>query len=305
MDRSPIIEIRSLTKYFGQFRAVYNLDLTVNKGDIYGFLGPNGAGKSTTIRMLMSLIAPTSGNISVFGKSLNSHRNEILSGIGAIVEKPDFYLYLTAEQNLRILAKMNALDLNTKQIHKALDQVGLLDRAKSKVKTFSYGMKQRLGIAQALLHDPELIVLDEPTNGLDPVGVKEIRELILRLRSEQNKTIFLSSHILPEVELIANRMVIINKGTAVIEGSVHELLNSGMLTVTFSIDNIEKSKDILRESQFASSVLGFSNDSNLHIKLSKERIADCTSFLVDNGIGVDGISSTRSLEEYFLSITRS
>jgi len=304
MDRNSIIEIRSLCKSFGQFKAVYNLDLTVNKGDIYGFLGPNGAGKSTTIRMLMSLITPTSGSISVFGKPLTTHRNHILAGIGAIVEKPDFYLYLTAEENLRILGKLNSIDLSSKQIHRSLDQVGLLDRANSKVKTFSYGMKQRLGIAQALLHDPELIVLDEPTNGLDPVGVKEIRELILKLRSEQDKTIFLSSHILPEVELIANRMVIINKGSAVIEGSVNELLNSGMLTVNFSIDNIEKTKEVLRDSQFESSVLGFSEDSKLYIKLSKERITDCTSFLVDHGIGIDGISSTRSLEEYFLSITR-
>lgn len=200
MDRNSIIEIRSLCKSFGQFKAVYNLDLTVNKGDIYGFLGPNGAGKSTTIRMLMSLITPTSGSISVFGKPLTTHRNHILAGIGAIVEKPDFYLYLTAEENLRILGKLNSIDLSSKQIHRSLDQVGLLDRANSKVKTFSYGMKQRLGIAQALLHDPELIVLDEPTNGLDPVGVKEIRELILKLRTEQQKTIFLSSHILPEVE---------------------------------------------------------------------------------------------------------
>lgn len=304
MDRQSVIEIRSLSKMFGQFRAVGNLDLTVHKGDIYGFLGPNGAGKSTTIRMLMSLITPTSGDIQVFGKSLAAHRNAILSGIGAIVEKPDFYLYLTAEQNLRILGKLSGMDISTNRIHASLDQVGLLDRAKSKVKTFSYGMKQRLGIAQALLHDPELIILDEPTNGLDPVGVKEIRELILQLRSDHRKTIFLSSHILPEVELIANRMVIINKGSAVIEGNVQELLNSGMLTVNFSIDDIEKAKTALIESQFASSVLGFSGHSNLHIKLSKERIPDCTAFLVDNGIAIDGISSTRSLEEYFLSITR-
>jgi ABC-2 type transport system ATP-binding protein len=304
MDKTPVIEIKSLCKMFGQFRAVGNLDLTVFKGDIYGFLGPNGAGKSTTIRMLLSLITPTSGDISVFGQSLAQHRNDILRKIGAIVEKPDFYLYLTAEQNLRFLGKLSGLDITMKHIHQALDQVGLLDRAKSKVKTFSYGMKQRLGIAQALLHDPELIVLDEPTNGLDPVGVKEIRELILRLKSDHNKTIFLSSHILPEVELIANRMVIINKGSAIIEGNVNDLLNSGMLTVTFSVDDPNKSKSIILDSVLEQSFLGIS-EYQVHMKLSKERIADCTSFLVDNGIRIDGITSTRSLEEYFLSITRS
>ena len=304
MDKHPVIEIKSLCKMFGQFRAVGNLDLTVYKGDIYGFLGPNGAGKSTTIRMLLSLITPTSGEISVFGQSLAIDRNDILRRIGAIVEKPDFYLYLTAEQNLRFVGKLSGMDITTKHIHQALDQVGLLDRAQSKVKTFSYGMKQRLGIAQALLHDPELIVLDEPTNGLDPVGVKEIRELILQLKSDHNKTIFLSSHILPEVELIANRMVIINKGSAIIEGSVNDLLNSGMLTVSFSVDDARKSQSLIQNSALAQSFLGI-NDHQLHMKLSKERIADCTSYLVDNDIAIDGITSTRSLEEYFLSITRS
>lgn len=304
MDKNPVIEIKSLCKMFGQFRAVGNLDLTVYKGDIYGFLGPNGAGKSTTIRMLLSLITPTSGDISIFGSSLAEHRNQILKRIGAIVEKPDFYLYLTAEQNLRFLGKLSGMDITTKHIHRALDQVGLLDRAQSKVKTFSYGMKQRLGIAQALLHDPELIVLDEPTNGLDPVGVKEIRELILQLKADHGKTIFLSSHILPEVEIIANRMVIINKGSAIIEGSVNDLLNSGMLSVAFSVDDVQKSQMLIKGSALAPSFLGVS-EHQLHMKLSKERIPECTSFLVENQIAIDGITSTRSLEEYFLSITRS
>ena len=303
MDKSPIIQIKSLCKTFGQFRAVGNLDLTVYEGDIYGFLGPNGAGKSTTIRMLLSLITPTSGEISVFGHTLSSHRNAILRRIGAIVEKPDFYLYLSAEQNLRILGKLSGMDITTHHIHKALDEVGLLDRANSKVKTFSYGMKQRLGIAQALLHDPELIILDEPTNGLDPVGVKEIRELILRLKADLGKTIFLSSHVLSEVELIANRMVIINKGTAVIEGSVNDLLNSGMLTVAFSVNDVHKAGTIIHASPFIQSFLGIS-EHHIHMKLSKERIPDCTALLVNNDIQIDGITSTRSLEEYFISITK-
>ena len=207
---------------FGQFRAVGNLDLTVYKGDIYGFLGPNGAGKSTTIRMLLSLITPTSGEISVFGQSLAINRNDILRKIGAIVEKPDFYLYLTAEQNLRFLGKLSGMDITTKHIHQALDQVGLLDRAQSKVKTFSYGMKQRLGIAQALLHDPELIVLDEPTNGLDVMTTRGLRGFLQELRGEGRCVIF-SSHIMQEVAALCDRIVIIASGRVTAQGTPDEL----------------------------------------------------------------------------------
>ena len=253
MQPIPIIEIKDLSKSFGSFKAVDNLSLTVNQGDIYGFLGPNGAGKSTTIRMMMSLIQPSSGYINIFGMPLSQHRSSIARRIGAIVEKPDFYLYLTAAKNLEILGKLSGANVSKKSIDAILDTVGLLDRASSKVKTFSYGMKQRLGIAQALLHNPDLIVLDEPTNGLDPVGVKEIRELILSLSREQNKTIFLSSHILSEVEIIATNMVIINKGCTIVEGNVQELLNKGLLKVNFTVDKPKQALECLNTSRFNSS----------------------------------------------------
>ncbi|MDP4191157.1 MAG: ATP-binding cassette domain-containing protein, partial [Bacteroidota bacterium] len=163
-----VIEVQGLTKQFKDVLAVNNLDLNVYKGDVFGFLGPNGAGKSTTIRMLLSLIKPTSGSIRIFGKPLDKDRKEILRKIGAIVEKPDFYLYLPAYKNLEILGKISGTDVSHKRIMEILELVGLEKRYKSKVKTFSHGMKQRLGIAQALLHDPDLIILDEPTTGLDP-----------------------------------------------------------------------------------------------------------------------------------------
>ena len=181
MVDEKIIEITGLTKKFKNLTAVKNLDLNVYKGDVFGFLGPNGAGKSTTIRMLLTLINPTSGNIKLFNKPLKQNRKELLSKVGAIVEKPDFYLYLSAIKNLEILGKMSNADVSKNNIMSILELVGLAERYDSKVKTFSHGMKQRLGIAQALLHDPELIILDEPTVGLDPQGIKEVRELILRL----------------------------------------------------------------------------------------------------------------------------
>src|SRR5688500_881735 len=161
---SPIISVQHLSKQFKDTRAVDDLSFTVNKGDVYGFLGQNGAGKSTTIRMLLTLIKPTAGSIKIFGKDLNHERHEILKKIGAIIERPDLYKYLTAKENLSVFAKMSGVKVPTGKIMQQLEMVGLADRANSKVKTFSQGMKQRLGIAIALVHDPELIMLDEPTN---------------------------------------------------------------------------------------------------------------------------------------------
>ena len=253
--------------------------------------------------MMMSLIQPSSGYINIFGMPLSQHRSSIARRIGAIVEKPDFYLYLTAAKNLEFLGKLSGADVSKKSIDAILDTVGLLDRASSKVKTFSYGMKQRLGIAQALLHNPDLIVLDEPTNGLDPVGVKEIRELILSLSREQNKTIFLSSHILSEVEIIATNMVIINKGCTIVEGNVQELLNKGLLKVNFTVDKPKQALECLNTSRFNSSNIVIT-DTAITIETEQSFISDINSLLVANDIKVEGIQSTRSLEEYFLSITK-
>ena len=240
MSEEKIIEVKGLTKNYKKLTAVDNLDLNVYRGDVFGFLGPNGAGKSTTIRMLLTLIKPTSGSIKIFGKPLHSNRIEILKKIGAIVEKPDFYLYMSAYKNLEILGKISGADVSKDNLMRVLELVGLEKRYSSKVKTYSHGMKQRLGLAQALLHNPELIILDEPTTGLDPQGMKEIRDLIIHLSKEEKKTIFLSSHILREVELIATRMIIINKGKTRVEGTVDELLNPDKLRVTFEVDNLKK-----------------------------------------------------------------
>lgn len=297
-----VIEVQGLTKQFKDVLAVNNLDLNVYRGDVFGFLGPNGAGKSTTIRMLLSLIKPTGGSIKIFGKPLEKDRKDILRKIGAIVEKPDFYLYLPAYKNLEILGKISGTDVSRKRIMEILELVGLEKRYKSKVKTFSHGMKQRLGIAQALLHDPDLIILDEPTTGLDPQGMKEIRDLIIHLSKDRGKTIFLSSHILPEVELVANRMIIISKGTTKVEGTVSELLNSDKLKVTVQVDNKELAVNLINNSSWKEKLTGMVN-SDMFFSLKKDEISELNKYLVQNDVLVSGLIPMRSLEDYFLAIT--
>jgi ABC-2 type transport system ATP-binding protein len=302
LNNEKIIEVENLSKQFNELWAVKDLNLTVYKGDVFGFLGPNGAGKSTTIRMLLSLITPTEGNIRIFGKDLMTNRINILKRIGAIVEKPDFYGYLSAYKNLEILGRLSKSDVSQKRIMEVLELVGLEKRFKSKVKTFSHGMKQRLGLAQALIHDPDLIILDEPTTGLDPQGMKEVRDLILFLSNQNKKTIFISSHILYEIELVANRMVIIDKGSAIIEGNVNELLNANRLKVTFEINDNEKTKIILNNSSWIHKIESFANNKFV-FSLTNDEIPKLNSYLVENGIDVSAVIPARSLEQYFLNIT--
>lgn len=300
--QDKIIEVEGLSKRFKDILAVQNLNLNVYRGDVFGFLGPNGAGKSTTIRMLLSLIKPTKGSIKIFDKSLLDSRENILKNIGAIVEKPDLYKYLSAYKNLQILGKLSGVDITKKRIMEILELVGLKERANSKVKTFSHGMKQRLGIAQALLHNPELIILDEPTTGLDPQGMKEIRDLINHLSKDEKKTIFLSSHILSEVEQVANRMIIINKGTTVVEGKVAELLDAKITKVTFDVDNIIKTEQLIKDSQWIDNFIKI-NENSFSVSLPREDVHLLNKYLVENKIEVNSIVPLRSLEEYFLNIT--
>jgi ABC-type multidrug transport system ATPase subunit len=301
-ENEKVIEIKNLTKRFKNLTAVDQLNLNVYKGDVFGFLGPNGAGKSTTIRMLLTLIKPDNGTIKIFGKDLQKERLTILKNVGSIVEKPDFYGYLSAYKNLEILGRISGIEVNKNLIMKNLELVGLASRYKSKVKTFSHGMKQRLGIAQALLHNPELIILDEPTTGLDPMGMKEIRDLIIHLSKELNKTIFLSSHLLNEVEMVANRMIIINKGTTKVEGEVKELLNKNRLFVTIEVDNPDNALDVLKNSQWISKMKNQVN-ATFEFNIDANEIPHLNKFLVEQNVLVNSIIPRRSLEEYFLNIT--
>jgi len=299
-----VIKVEKLAKNFGSFEAVRDVSFTVNKGDVFGFLGPNGAGKSTTIRCLLSLIRLNVGTIQMFGKSYATHRYEILSKIGSIIEKPDFYNYLSAQKNLEIFARISGATVSTKEIHEMLEFVGLGGRGKDKTKGFSHGMKQRLGIAQTLLHKPELIILDEPTTGLDPQGIIEIRNLILRLKNEQNKTILLSSHQLSEIELIANRMVIITKGKSLVEGNVQELLNAQELTVRLELSDVNKAIPLIQQ-HFANVEITRINEVEISLSIEKKQVSHLNKMLGENNILVYALEPKRKLEDFFMKIVQS
>jgi ABC-type multidrug transport system ATPase subunit len=303
-DAEKIVEIKHLVKHYGKFKAVEDVSFDVHRGDVFGFLGPNGAGKSTTIRTMLSLISPTDGEIRMFGKDLSKDRNFILAKIGCIVEKPDFYKYLSAEKNIEIFARLSGINVTKSKVHEIIEFVGLKGREKDKLSGFSHGMKQRLGIAQTLIHDPELIILDEPTTGLDPQGIIDIRNLILQLKNERNKTILLSSHILSEIELIATRMVIINKGRSIAQGSVNELLNAQELIVAFSVDNVEKALQLLESVSLKEQAERKEHNTFL-LHVPQERIPVINKLFCDNGVNVYSIESKRKLEDYFLKLINS
>jgi ABC-type multidrug transport system ATPase subunit len=250
---------------------------------------------------MMSLITPDKGSIELFGKSLQTHRNEILRNIGSIIEKPDFYKYLSAEKNLEIFARISGADVSKKEIQEMLEFVGLSTRGKHKVGGFSHGMKQRLGIAQTLLHKPELIILDEPTTGLDPQGIIEVRNLILRLKNEQNKTILLSSHQLSEIELIANRMVIINQGKSIVEGSVNDLLQAEEIVVKVTVDDSEKAMRCIAQLEYAKNSEVISS-TEIEVLMKKNEIALFNKHLVLNDVAVFSMEPKRKLEDYFIKI---
>jgi ABC-type multidrug transport system ATPase subunit len=299
---SAIIKVNNLSKQYRELKAVDDISFTVHAGDIYGFLGQNGAGKSTTIRMLLTLIEPTAGTIELFGKNLYSHRKEVLRQIGAVIEKPDLYKYLTAYENLSLFARMSGVTVTEKKLNDQLEQVGLAKRAHSKVRTFSQGMKQRLGIAIALIHDPQLIVLDEPTNGLDPQGIADIRNLILHLSRHQGKTILVSSHLLHEIELIANRMLIIDKGKKIMEGTVAELVDPANTIVHLEVTNPQEVLNWLQQSRWSANV--YEQDKQvILLRMNKTQVPALTTDLVNAGAQIMSLQPQNSLESYFLSLT--
>ena len=302
VETAPLLEVSGLTKTYGSFKAVDDLSFSVFPGDVFGFLGQNGAGKSTTIRMLLTLIRPEAGQIRVFGMDLRRQRREVLSRVGAVIEKPDLYGYLTGQENLSLFARMSGKGITKARIQETLELVGLQKRAGDRVKTYSQGMKQRLGIACALVHDPDLIILDEPTNGLDPQGIADIRNLVLSLSREQGKTFLISSHLLAEVELMANRMIIIDRGKKIVEGSVRELVDPQDRELHleaeddgFAVACIEKTRwaDQLMRDQLPQVVL----------RMANAEIPALVDALVAEGVRIQALRPVNRLEAYFLSLT--
>ena len=299
MENKKILSVKNLNKSFGEFKAVNNMNLQVNQGDIYGFLGPNGAGKSTTLRMILGLIKPDSGEILINGKSNSGSNRNFLTSIGALIEKPDFYKNLSAYDNLKILYKMSKLkDIN--RISEVLKEVDLWDKKNQKVGGFSQGMKQRLGIAQTLMHQPSLIILDEPSNGLDPQGQSDMRSLILRINQEMGITVIISSHILSEIEKISNRMAVINKGEKIVEGNVQELMQNELLKVSFKSENLDSIALFLKKQSID---FESSNDS-IVANINEENIPLILKKMVDENISITEMKQMRTLEELFLGLTK-
>lgn len=295
---STIISVKNLTKKYGEVTAVNTLSFSIKKGSVYGILGPNGSGKSTTLGMILNVVNPTAGTFSWFDGTENTH--QALKRVGAIIERPNFYPYMTAEQNLRLVCRIK--EVTQAKIEEKLELVDLLDRKNDKFNTYSLGMKQRLAIASALLNDPEILILDEPTNGLDPQGIAKVRSIIKKIAA-QGTTILLASHLLDEVEKVCSHVLVLQKGTRIYFGKVTELTtNNGYFELNstdlaFLQDILEKHKDMNKIEVLDNYILAYPNKPISAEELSKS--------LIEQGIIITHFTKKhKSLEEQFLSLTK-
>ncbi|QLY77989.1 ABC transporter ATP-binding protein [Clostridium intestinale] len=297
-----IVETKNLVKVFNKVKSVDNVNLKIKEGEIYGFLGPNGAGKSTTIKMLLGLIRANSGEVYIFGKSIKENREEILKNIGALVESPSYYGHLTAYENLDILKRM--LKLNKEEIEEKLKLVNLWEERNKKVNEFSLGMEQRLGIAQALMGNPKLLILDEPTNGLDPAGIIEIRNLIRYLAKEKKITIIISSHILNEIELVATEVGVINKGKLLYQGSLEDLKKNSTNEVIIGLEKKEE-KALTMKLLLARGYRVEEENLKLKVKGNNLSPSKICREIVMGGYSLNYLAEEKSsLEEIFLGLTK-
>lgn len=292
-----ILEIKSLTKKFGDLTAVNNLSFTIKKGNVYGILGPNGSGKSTTLGITLNVVNKTNGDFKWFGGSISTH--EALKKVGAIIERPNFYPYMSAYKNLKLVCKIKDIDYS--KINEKLEVVGLLDRKDSKFKTYSLGMKQRLAIASALLNDPEILILDEPTNGLDPQGIHQIRAIIRDIAS-QGTTILLASHLLDEVEKVCSHVVVLRKGEKLYSGRVDEMTSSnGFFELKYNnepklLQFLEQHPLIEKTTKNKGLITAFLNTPLAASEFNKQ--------MVEKGIYISHLVMRKeSLEEQFLKLT--
>ena len=298
--KQVVLQTQRLTRKYRRRVIVDRLSLTVEAGDIFGFLGQNGAGKSTTIRMVLGLVRPTSGQVRVLGYDMSRQPLRALKRIGAIIDAPAFYENFSGQQNLKMLAAMSG-GAERQRIETVLEIVGLRERAQDPVRVYSHGMRQRLGIAQALLPDPELIILDEPTDGLDPQGLCEIRALIRHLRDELGLTVMLSSHLLHEVEQICNRVAIIDGGRLLCQSSVEDLIAKDNW-IKLRVDRVTEAYELL--SRIPRLSLSRNGDQSLYLNVAEKEIPFVNALLVQKGFCVWELSPQReSLEQVFLRLT--
>lgn len=297
-----VLRTEGLTKAFGPILAVEGVDLEVQEGDVFGFLGLNGAGKTTTLRMVLRLIRPDLGRVSLFGRDTQESFLDSFARIGALVESPALYPYLTGRKNLELLGRLSG-GVDPARVQEVLEQVGLAARADTRVRTYSQGMRQRLGIAQALVHRPRLVFLDEPTNGLDPQGITDMRNLIVRLSKEDGITFVISSHLLYEVELICNRIAVLRQGRLAVQGEVAQLLAASGSKVRLVARPADRAAALLAEKGVG--VVAEGNGGALEFDAPPERLGALNAALVGAGVEVSELSPRAlTLEEYFVRLHR-
>ncbi|WP_091015418.1 ABC transporter ATP-binding protein [Paenibacillus amylolyticus] len=296
MQQEPVVRIQGVSKIISSRSLVSDLTLDISPGQVFGFLGPNGAGKTTTIRMMVGLMSISKGDIFISGHSVKNEFEKAVAQVGAIVENPEMYKFLTGYQNLVHFARMSP-GVTKERIAETIERVGLTARIHDKVKTYSLGMRQRLGVAQAILHKPKLLVLDEPTNGLDPQGIRELRDYLRQLTQEEGITVFVSSHLLSEMELMCDTVAIIQNGKLIdVRNLRTEAGSDALIEVAFELNDADRAADLIQGAIVQGNVLV--------VRVSREQIPDINAKLVSEGFQVYGIRNvTHTLEEQFLQVT--
>ncbi|WP_129727413.1 ABC transporter ATP-binding protein [Ectobacillus funiculus] len=298
---TTVLSVKGLKKVIGKKTLVENISFEVQQGEVFGFLGPNGAGKTTTIRMLVGLIKPTEGKIAIAGYDIRKEFRNAMRQVGSIVENPELYTYLTGWENLKQFARMLG-DVTDERIHEIVRMVHLDKRIHDRVKTYSLGMKQRLGIAQALLGKPKLLILDEPTNGLDPAGIRELREFVHHLVQEEQMSVFISSHLLSEVQMMCDRVAIINHGKMITVATIEDLVKKAADRVEWIVTPVEKAEGILRGLAEVRELTAQQNV--ITCRMPIERISIYNKQLIENGIDVHSVREVAfTLEDLFMELT--
>ncbi|PKR85186.1 ABC transporter ATP-binding protein [Heyndrickxia camelliae] len=294
----PAVELKNVTKVIKGKKIIDNLSFTINEGEVFGFLGPNGAGKTTTIRMIVGLMGISSGEIIICGNSITKNHDQALRNVGGIVENPEMYKFLTGYQNLMQYARM-IKGITKEKIDEVVKLVGLTDRIHDKVKTYSLGMRQRLGLAQSLLHDPKVMILDEPTNGLDPAGIREIRDHLRILSKERGMAVIVSSHLLSEMEMMCDRIAIIQKGKLIDVQQVHDFVADDVNKYFIEIDSTN-----LNSVPNLTNIAFDLHENGIEVEVEKEKVPDVIKHLVENGVRIYGVKAvSKSLEDRFLEVT--